>query len=280
MDGKTHPQWSGSVCADFRLYLRMPGLEFAKGDNFRVKFRSNVLTLSIVWPQKYKHTVTIGPFYSELDAATMNTTRKAEQVIVTFGKRTKARWEMITRGGEYASLPPNGPTGGAANTQSGPNAPQTGLQRPGSRRDLHSNQLVEVDRVFKQYQLGGENRRVTERNSPSQPGTVDNDHAGTARRRLMSPEDSSKDDRYSGGSRSPRHHTQESLSQGLRNSKSPPPVIRGLPAEKLRNDPKTQDKYQSKRSLTDSKGVPLKKATDGGRLVPQSRLTSNLTSRG
>lgn len=257
----------------------MPGLESAKGDNFRTKFKGNCVSLSIVWPQKYKQTVTLGPFYGELDQATMNTTRKAEQVIVTLGKKVKGRWESVVKSGEYASLAPNGLPTSANVPLAHSNSANQPAQRQPSRKGLEKHNELEVGHVFRQYKIGEPNTQRTSRNSPMSQKSLASANEWDGRKQVGSTENSSQGEKYFEGSRSPRRDVSPPMRDELRSSKSPP--TRGLTREEGTYRNKTDDKYRSNQSLKTAKGLPLKKPAPAAKAPPSSKgLAQGTASRG
>jgi predicted lactoylglutathione lyase len=52
--------------------------------------------VSVDWPVAYKQAFSVGPFYQLIDSQTISVSRKAEQVIITLGKKQRMRWDQLT----------------------------------------------------------------------------------------------------------------------------------------------------------------------------------------
>jgi hypothetical protein len=96
--------------------------------------------VSVDWPVAYKQAFSVGPFYQLIDSQTISVSRKAEQVIITLGKKQRMRWDQLTTNREeheQAKLNPKG----AINTPTKQRQPESVRQSvsPQSQSKLLSN---------------------------------------------------------------------------------------------------------------------------------------------
>lgn len=120
--------------------MRIPGLEIIKSEHFKIKFKSNSIFVSVDWPVAYKQAFSVGPFYQLIDSQTISVSRKAEQVIVTLGKKQRMKWDQLTANKEefeQARLNPKTATG--TPTKKKPAEPARQSVSPQSQAKLLSN---------------------------------------------------------------------------------------------------------------------------------------------